>query len=209
MARAVRAGPAGRRYRPDRHGQRVDGRLHGHPERARSIIRPDSDENNVSFTLNYRVTDLDGDTADGTLNINVDDDTPEMNRADVSLPTLTVDETNLAANASGNVFGGFRWRLWRRRSWHNQLRSKHRQWHGQRPGRCRDRPACPAVQHRRQVVTGSTSATLAGVTAGNTVFTVSVNSGTGVVTLDQLRAVSHPMRPTRTIRSARPQLPSR
>jgi hypothetical protein len=32
------------------------------------------DENNQAFTLNYRVTDGDGDTADGTLSINVDDD---------------------------------------------------------------------------------------------------------------------------------------
>ncbi|MBI3917015.1 MAG: retention module-containing protein, partial [Betaproteobacteria bacterium] len=34
------------------------------------------DENNQAFTINYRVTDGDGDTADGTLSINVDDDTP-------------------------------------------------------------------------------------------------------------------------------------
>jgi hypothetical protein len=33
-------------------------------------------ENNQAFTINYRVTDGDGDTADGTLGINVDDDTP-------------------------------------------------------------------------------------------------------------------------------------
>ena len=36
------------------------------------------DENNQAFTLNYRVTDGDGDTADGTLAINVDDDTPTI-----------------------------------------------------------------------------------------------------------------------------------
>ncbi|MFZ2321570.1 MAG: DUF5801 repeats-in-toxin domain-containing protein [Pseudomonas sp.] len=33
-------------------------------------------ENNQVFTLNYQVTDKDGDTANGTLAINVDDDTP-------------------------------------------------------------------------------------------------------------------------------------
>ncbi|URM25915.1 DUF5801 domain-containing protein [Pseudomonas frederiksbergensis] len=33
-------------------------------------------ENNQAFTINYRVTDGDGDTADGTLGIDVDDDTP-------------------------------------------------------------------------------------------------------------------------------------
>ena len=33
-------------------------------------------ENNQTFTINYQVTDGDGDTADGTVAINVDDDTP-------------------------------------------------------------------------------------------------------------------------------------
>src|SRR3546814_8504688 len=32
------------------------------------------DENNISFTINYRVTDVDGDFAPGTLVIDVDDD---------------------------------------------------------------------------------------------------------------------------------------
>ncbi len=36
------------------------------------------DENNQAFTLNYQVTDGDGDTADGTLAIDVDDDTPTV-----------------------------------------------------------------------------------------------------------------------------------
>src|SRR5690606_3455009 len=33
-------------------------------------------ENNQSFTLTYQVTDKDGDTATGSLTVNVDDDTP-------------------------------------------------------------------------------------------------------------------------------------
>ncbi|HZX18771.1 MAG TPA: DUF5801 repeats-in-toxin domain-containing protein, partial [Pseudomonas sp.] len=41
------------------------------------ILHAEADqENNQAFILNYRVTDKDGDTADGTLAINVDDDTP-------------------------------------------------------------------------------------------------------------------------------------
>ncbi|UUY06672.1 retention module-containing protein [Pseudomonas sp. J452] len=41
------------------------------------IQHADADlENNQAFTLNYQVTDKDGDKADGTLSINVDDDTP-------------------------------------------------------------------------------------------------------------------------------------
>src|SRR6185503_6470648 len=49
-------------------------------------------------------------------------------------------------------------------------------------------------------VVGSTSATLAGVTAGNTVFDVAV-SGTGVVTLTQYSQIDHPIAgdPTPTI----------
>ncbi|MGX1186231.1 hypothetical protein AB7M29_003910 [Pseudomonas sp. F-14 TE3623] len=46
-------------------------------------------ENNQAFTINYRVTDGDGDTADGTLGINVDDDTPVIGTA----PVQDVDPT--------------------------------------------------------------------------------------------------------------------
>ncbi|MFN3620938.1 beta strand repeat-containing protein, partial [Sphingorhabdus sp.] len=54
-----------------------------------------ANENNVPFTLNYTVTDVDGDSADGSLEINVDDDTPFVTSAG-AVPTLTVDETVLA-----------------------------------------------------------------------------------------------------------------
>ncbi|MEA1072707.1 DUF5801 repeats-in-toxin domain-containing protein [Sphingomonas sp. LY160] len=37
------------------------------------------DENNATFTVNYTVTDADGDPAPGTITINVDDDTPIVN----------------------------------------------------------------------------------------------------------------------------------
>jgi len=47
------------------------------------------DENNQLFTLNYFVTDDDGDSAFGTLTINVDDDTPVTTQASVG---GTVDE---------------------------------------------------------------------------------------------------------------------
>src|SRR5712691_4030333 len=36
------------------------------------------DENNLAFTVNYLTTDHDGDTATGSLSINVDDDTPTV-----------------------------------------------------------------------------------------------------------------------------------
>ena len=46
-------------------------------------------ENNQAFTISYRVTDGDGDTVDGTLGINVDDDTPVIGTA----PVQDVDPT--------------------------------------------------------------------------------------------------------------------
>ena len=56
------------------------------------------DENDLSLTLNYRVTDGDLDTANGTLTINVDDDTPTAN--DV-LITGIVDEDALPGGIEG------------------------------------------------------------------------------------------------------------
>jgi T1SS-143 domain-containing protein len=58
------------------------------------------DENNQAFTLNYRVTDGDTDTADGTLAINVDDDTPTASQAQ---QTGTVDEDGVPGGIAGGV----------------------------------------------------------------------------------------------------------
>ena len=49
------------------------------------------DENNAIFNLTYRVTDGDGDAVDGTLTINVDDDTPTVS----SNAGVVVDEDDL------------------------------------------------------------------------------------------------------------------
>jgi T1SS-143 domain-containing protein len=45
---------------------------------APMLHAPGDNENDQSFTLTYRVTDKDGDTADGTLTIDLDDDTPTI-----------------------------------------------------------------------------------------------------------------------------------
>ena len=67
-------------------------------------------ENDVSFTLNYRVTDGDGDTIDGTLAINVDDDTPTgitpdaifiENKGTVGLADQYSSNLNFDAGADG------------------------------------------------------------------------------------------------------------
>jgi VCBS repeat-containing protein len=43
-------------------------------------------ENNAIFTINYTVSDADGDSANGSFNINVDDDTPVVTLADRGTP---------------------------------------------------------------------------------------------------------------------------
>ncbi|MEO5774021.1 MAG: DUF5801 repeats-in-toxin domain-containing protein, partial [Sphingomicrobium sp.] len=146
-----------------------------------------SDENNQAFTINYAVTDQDGDGAPGTLSINVDDDSPTVARADISLPSLTVDETDLSTNASGNFSSVFVGRY--------------------------GADGAGTTAYAVSAVNGTDSGLIdvatgqhiylfnnAGVveghvgnsSAGALAFTVSVASGTGVVTLDQVRAVSHP-----------------
>jgi hypothetical protein len=60
---------------------------------------PGDNENNQAFTLTYRVTDSNGDFVDGTLNINVDDDTPTVTQN----ATAVVDDDNLAGGNAGGV----------------------------------------------------------------------------------------------------------
>jgi T1SS-143 domain-containing protein len=60
----------------------------------------DDTENNVEFTVSYRVTDGDGDFADGSLKINVDDDTPEPNFVLQSGKLVVIDETAGLQNAT-------------------------------------------------------------------------------------------------------------
>ena len=61
----------------------------------------DDTENNVEFTINYTVTDLDGDSDSGTLTINVDDDTPVVIQEAQS--TGTVDEDGVPGGIAGGT----------------------------------------------------------------------------------------------------------
>ncbi|MFU1544679.1 DUF5801 repeats-in-toxin domain-containing protein [Aeromonas veronii] len=54
-----------------------------------------NDENNATFTLNYRVTDADKDSVDGSLTINVDDDIPTANAVTNSGQATQAQNTNL------------------------------------------------------------------------------------------------------------------
>ena len=150
-----------------------------------------NNENNLEFSIGVRVTDADGDFVEGFGLLTVDDDSPTMNFADVSLPTLHVDETVLGTNDSGDfsvVFNGAYGA-----DGPGSTSYAVSTVNGTDSGLVDTATGLPVLLYNiAGVVTGSTSATLGGVDAGNTVFTVSVNSGTGVVTLDQIRAVIHP-----------------
>jgi T1SS-143 domain-containing protein len=60
------------------------------------------DENDQSFTLTYRITDGDGDTANGTLTINVNDDMPYIDPALVGHGA--VDEERLPTGNAGDSY---------------------------------------------------------------------------------------------------------
>jgi hypothetical protein len=61
-------------------------------------------ENNAPFTLNYTVTDVDGDAANGTLVVNVDDDTPvTFNPDNASVLNTNIDPASFALNYDSAV----------------------------------------------------------------------------------------------------------
>ncbi|MBH2032140.1 MAG: VCBS domain-containing protein, partial [Pseudomonadales bacterium] len=64
-----------------------------------------NDENNVSFDLAYRVTDGDTDIVDGSLTINVDDDTPQANSNSGSVTEAAGKNINAAfvLDSSGSI----------------------------------------------------------------------------------------------------------
>src|SRR5262249_49106024 len=59
------------------------------------------DENNQDVTLNYQVTDRDGDTIDGTLAIRVNDDTPTIPEANAQVVVDDDDVTGANGNPGG------------------------------------------------------------------------------------------------------------
>ncbi|MCL6741878.1 DUF5801 domain-containing protein [Sphingomonas sp. RB56-2] len=161
------------------------------------------DENNLIFTLNYSVTDEDGDTAGGTLTINVDDDTPTVDVAvasDANVVLLTQDAetdgdpTDTDTDSTSADFGG--------------IFSHSSAFGADGPGTANfsyalsttggasnlsSHGAAINLYNVGGVIVGSTAATAGAVNASNTIFDISVDSGTGVVTLNQYAQIDHPI----------------
>jgi large repetitive protein len=130
-------------------------------------------------------TDIDGDTATGTVSVTVSDDVPTITSTPPIVGALSVDESNFATNATANFAGLFA------------------------PQFNADGPAAAnAITYALGINAGATGLvdtatgqavvlSLAGgavegrTTGGILVFTVTVNAITGQVTLDQIRAVVH------------------
>ncbi len=66
-----------------------------------------NDENNQAFTVGYRVTDKDTDFVDGSIVIDVDDDTPEIALSGEPAPALEVDESDFAIDDTQSFAGLF------------------------------------------------------------------------------------------------------
>ncbi|HET9337164.1 MAG TPA: DUF5801 repeats-in-toxin domain-containing protein, partial [Sphingomicrobium sp.] len=150
------------------------------------ILHPEGGdiENNLDFTINYTVSDQDDDVENGTLTINVDDDSPSIEAGEVE-PELLVDESELTVNETQN-FGDVFTTLFGA-----------------------DGGDADSTEYLLDINAGATGLTDTatgedvvlvmndGVVEGRTattnelVFTVTVNDD-GDVTVDQLRAVVHP-----------------
>ncbi len=146
------------------------------------------DENDQAFTINYRVSDSDGDTVDGSIVINVDDDTPTVS-ANGTQPSLTVDETILATNASADFSGIFSHSF----GADGAAAANSIVYTLGVSSSGVDSGLIDTATGQHVLLTVNGSGVVEGRTAvgGDLVFTVSVN-GSGSVTLDQIRAVVHP-----------------
>jgi T1SS-143 domain-containing protein len=176
-------------------------------ENAPILHAAGDNENNASFTILYTVTDADGDTAVGSLNINVDDDTPTVSvtagsDAEVSLTThdaATVGANSEAVSTSANFGGVF--------SGSTSSPGADGAGAGTTDGYALSTTGGASglfshgvainLYNVGGVIVGSTATTAAGIDAGNTVFSVSTDN-TGVVTLTQFSQIDHTADPSPT-----------
>jgi VCBS repeat-containing protein len=158
------------------------------------------DENDLSFIVNYRVTDDDGDTAIGSLTINVDDDTPTVNvtaGSDANVNLTTHDHLTIGAGQESvsttadfnNVFGATSFSPGADGAGPGTTSGYALSTTGGASGLFSHGVAIN-LYNVGGVIVGSTAASAAGIDANNTIFTVSTTN-TGIVTLTQFAQIDH------------------
>ncbi|HEX8031593.1 MAG TPA: DUF5801 repeats-in-toxin domain-containing protein, partial [Vicinamibacterales bacterium] len=160
------------------------------------------DENDLSFVIQYTVTDADGDAAVGSLTVTVDDDTPVVHvtagpDADVILTTddaqtigAASDTDVTSANFSG-VFSGTTVSFGADGPGPGTSSTYALAVTGQNSG-LTSHGATINLFVVGGVVVGTTAASAGAIDAGNTIFTVATTN-TGVVTLTQFQQIDHPI----------------
>src|SRR5574338_234125 len=158
-------------------------------------------ENNALFTINYTVTDEDGDAAPGTLTINVDDDTPTVNVTagpDSSVNLTTHDALTVGANSEtvstsanfGGVFGSTTVSPGADGAGSGTTSGYALSTTGGASGLFSHGVAINLYSIGGVIVGSTATSATASLNDSSIVFTVSV-SNTGVVTLTQLSQIDH------------------
>jgi hypothetical protein len=172
-------------------------------DQVRAIVHPNTANPDDSktlagdtlITLTATITDQDGDPATATLNIGQNftfkDDGPSISTTGVE-GSATVDETDLATNATADFSGNFT------SAYGADGAGTLAYSLGLSASGAVSGLVDTATGHgvflflEAGVVVGRQGTTAGTAAAGDIVFTVSLNTATGVVTLDQVRAIVHP-----------------
>ncbi|UFS81470.1 DUF5801 domain-containing protein [Rhizobium sp. T136] len=146
-----------------------------------------NNENNQSFTIGYQATDGDGDTANGSITINVDDDTPTAGFSGTSV--VTENGTNgvfATQSATGTLVfnGGADGATVTDLSFRTSIDMDHSN-------------SYPPLSSHGVALTYATTAangviTLTASAGGTVVFTLSANQSTGAYEFKQFGSIDHP-----------------
>lgn len=156
---------------------------------------PGQSEEDLSFTVDYKVTDEDGDEATSSITVNVDDDTATI-AAGAEPTALTVDDSDTATNAQGDFSGLFVVSYGADGAAQTDaLTYTLGIGTGGPDSGVVDTASGNAVflfaSEGGLTITGKAGTSLANAETGPVVFVITVDEDTGSVTLDQQRAVVH------------------
>lgn len=149
-------------------------------------------ENDAILNVAYTITDKDNDSANGSLKVTIDDDTPTIgfSNQDLGFPALFVDDTDLTTDAVNTVNPA----LYAVSPGADGLASLLFTLDVKSPGVLSG--LADTATKTDIVLTLEASAVFGRVGPGGTIaFKLSINSTTGQVTLDQRRAVVHDFNP--------------